>query len=97
VQAFLLFLTSITTVLCFDLVGSLAIISLMIVPAATALLTSRTMQETILKSMIFGSLSAMGGCLMGIYFDVSIAGSIATMAGAIFMAQTISYCLQNCK
>lgn len=91
-QSLLLLLTSITTVLCFDLVGSLAIIALMIVPTATALLTSTTMQETITLSMFYSTLSAIGGCLMGMYFDVSIAGSIATMAGIIFFTKALSFC-----
>jgi manganese/zinc/iron transport system permease protein len=91
IQSLLLLLTSITTVMCFDLVGSLAIIALMIVPSATALLQSISMVETIALSMFYGALGAIGGCLMGMYFDVSIAGSIATMTGVVFSMQACNY------
>jgi manganese/zinc/iron transport system permease protein len=89
IQSMLLLLTSITTVMCFDLVGSLAIIALMIVPTATALLNCHSMKETIFMSMIYGSISAIAGCMLGIYFDVSIAGSIASMTGFIFFIKVI--------
>ncbi len=87
IQSLLLLLTSITTVMCFDLVGSLAIIALMIVPTATALLNCHSMKTTMISSMIYGTMSAIIGCLLGIYFDVSVAGSIASMTGLLFFVK----------
>ncbi len=77
-------ITSITAVAAFDAVGAIVVVALMIVPPASAFLVARSVGEMIGVSMGYSLLSAVGGCVLATVLDVSIAGSIATMAGFFF-------------
>jgi manganese/zinc/iron transport system permease protein len=80
----LLFLTSCTTIVVFDIVGAVMSVALIIVPAATAFLWTEKMKTMIFASLLIATLSALIGTLCGLYFDVSVAGMIATVSGIFF-------------
>lgn len=80
----LMAITSITAVGAFDAVGSIVVVALMIVPPASAFLLTQSLRDMIITSIFLSILSALGGYLMATIFDVTIAGSIATVAGLIF-------------
>ena len=77
-------LVSVTAVGAFDAVGSILVVALMIAPPAAAYLLTDSLARMIGLSVLFGALSAIGGYWLAHVLDASIAGSMATMAGAIF-------------
>ncbi len=80
----LMTLTSITAVAAFDAVGAIVVVALMIAPGATAFLLTKDLKTMIQLTILLSCLSAIGGYLFAFTLDVSIAGSIATVAGMIF-------------
>jgi manganese/zinc/iron transport system permease protein len=78
-------LVSITAVGAFDAVGSVLVIALMIAPPAAAYLVTERLIAMITVSALFGLLSAILGYWMAHVMDASIAGSMATMAGIVFL------------
>ena len=81
----LMTITSITAIGGFDIVGAIVVVALMVTPAATAYLCTYQLRIMLYLSVLFGLLAAVGGCIMAHIFDVSIAGSAATMSGIIFL------------
>ncbi len=77
-------LVSVTAVGAFDAVGSILVVALMIGPPATAYLITDKLGRMLLLSAVFGILNAIGGYWLARLFDVSIAGSMATMVGFLF-------------
>lgn len=92
----LMFLTSVTAVSAFDVVGSVVVVALMITPPATAYLLVRQLEHMIAFSVLLSALSALGGYGMAAWLDVSIAGSIATVSGVLFMIAFIFSPTQGC-
>ncbi len=81
----LMLMTSITAVAAFESVGSILVVALMITPAATALLLSGRLLMMLGLGMFFGVLSVLSGYNLASTFDTSIAGSIVTMSGVLFL------------
>ena len=81
----LMTLTSITAVGAFDIVGSLVVVALMITPAATAYLLTNQLHTMIGLSLGVGIASSIFGYVLATVLDASIAGSIATMTGVLFL------------
>ncbi|MEX0849152.1 MAG: metal ABC transporter permease [Candidatus Dependentiae bacterium] len=86
IQYILMCLTSITCVGTFDIVGSIVVVALIIGPASTAYLISRTLHRMIHISFVAATLSVLLGYIFAYTLDVSIAGSIATMNGLLFLS-----------
>ena len=88
--------TAITTVAVFEMVGSILVIAMLIVPPATALLISKRLHTMILLSVVFAIVSAAGGHIAAItvpplfgFSDTVTAGGIATVAGLLFATVAI--------
>lgn len=81
----LMSITSITAVGCFDIVGSIVLVAMMITPPATAYLLVNTLEEMLGLSIFIGLMAALSGYIVAHLFDLSIAGSIATCCGILFM------------
>jgi manganese/zinc/iron transport system permease protein len=79
-------LVSVTAVGAFEAVGSILVVALMIAPPATAYLLTDRLTRMILLSAGIGVASALAGYWLSYLFDVSIAGSMATMTGVAFLA-----------
>lgn len=82
----LMSVASVTTVGAFDAVGAILVVALMIAPAATAYLLTTNLKKMIALACFFGVFSAIFGYWAANYLDASIAGSIATMLGLVFLA-----------
>ncbi|HEX2077690.1 MAG TPA: metal ABC transporter permease [Longimicrobium sp.] len=78
-------LVSVTAVGAFDAVGSVLVVALMIAPPASAYLLTDRLPAMIGLSMGLGVVSALSGYWMSYLLDVSIAGSMATMTGVVFL------------
>lgn len=77
-------MVSITTVASFDSVGAILVVAMLIVPGATAYLLTDKLSVMLVLSAIVGVLSAVIGYYVASAFNVSIAGSMATVGGIIF-------------
>ncbi|WP_452220547.1 metal ABC transporter permease [Lacinutrix salivirga] len=81
----LMSVSSVTTVGAFDAVGAILVVALMIAPAATAYLLTTDLKKMLLLAILFGVFSAISGYWLAHWLDASIAGSITTMLGLIFL------------
>lgn len=81
----LMAVSSVTTVVAFDAVGAILVVALMISPAATAYLLTNDLKKMLILSVIFGVSSAISGYWLAHWLDASIAGSITTMLGLLFL------------
>lgn len=81
----LMSVSSITTVGAFDAVGAILVVALMIAPAAAAYLLTNNLKHMLVLSICFGIFSAISGYWLAHVLDASIAGSITTMLGLVFL------------
>ncbi|APX98846.1 metal ABC transporter permease [Lacinutrix venerupis] len=81
----LMSVASVTTVGAFDAVGAILVVALMIAPAATAYLLTTDLKKMLALAIGFGVLSAISGYWFAHWLDASIAGSITTMLGLLFL------------
>jgi manganese/zinc/iron transport system permease protein len=78
-------LVSITAVGAFDAVGSILVVALMIAPPATAYLLADSLPRMLLLSVLAAAAAALLGFWTAWIVDASIAGSMATAAGVLFL------------
>lgn len=81
----LMLCTSVTAVGAFDVVGSLVVVALMIVPAATASLLAYRLMDVIIISLIIAASGAVGGYGLAVIANASIAGCISVVLGLFFL------------
>lgn len=82
-------MVSVTTVAAFESVGAILVIALMIGPANIAYLFTNNLKNMILLSGMIGMLSSVVGVHLAFYYNISIAGSIATTIGCVFAISLI--------
>jgi len=75
---------ALTAVAAFESVGAILVVAMLVVPAAAAYLMTARLQTMILLASGIGAVSAVIGFYGAAALDVSIAGMMATAAGAIF-------------
>jgi manganese/zinc/iron transport system permease protein len=78
-------MVSLTVVLSFNAVGAILVVAFLVVPAAGAYLISSRLPVMIAFTVVFGVLSSVGGFYLAEWLNASISGSMATMAGLIFL------------
>lgn len=76
---------SLTTVSAFDSVGAILVVAMLVGPAATAYLISRSVPQMFVFSISFGVTAAVTGYYVAKWLDTSIAGMMATIVGVIFL------------
>jgi len=81
----LMTVSSVTTVGAFDAVGAILVVALMIAPAAAAYLLTTDLKKLLALAILFGIFSALSGYWFAHWLDASIAGSITTMLGVLFL------------
>jgi len=80
---------SVTAVGAFDAVGSILVVALIVGPAATAYLLTDRLGVLLWMSAAIGASAAVSGYWMAYALDASIAGSIATAVGLLFVTALI--------
>ncbi|WP_430508044.1 metal ABC transporter permease [Rossellomorea marisflavi] len=78
-------LVSVTTVSAFDSVGAILVVAMLIAPGATAYLWTDRYLRMILLSVIIGIFDSIAGYYVAKWLDVSISGSMAVVAGLVFL------------
>ena len=81
----LMSLVSVTAVGAFDAVGSILVVALMIAPPATAYLLTDRLPRMLGLSAVAATVAALSGYWLARFLDASIAGSMATMTGVLFV------------
>ena len=81
----LMSVSSITVVGAFDAVGAILVVALMIAPAAAAYLLTADLKKMLWLSVCFGVFAAISGYWLAHWLDASIAGSITTVLGLVFL------------
>lgn len=81
----LMSVASITTVGAFDAVGAILVVALMIAPAAMAYLLTNNLIKMLVIAVVAGVASALIGYWVAHYLDASIAGSMTTVLGVLFL------------
>jgi len=81
----LMSVSSVTTVGAFDAVGAILVVALMIAPAAAAYLLTTDLKKMLALAIGFGIFSAIFGYWVAHWLDASIAGSITTVLGLVFL------------
>ena len=66
-------------------VGIILVLSMLIIPAASAKLLSRTFNFTTIIGIIFGVISSVSGLLLSYYFNLPSGPSMALVATVIFI------------
>ncbi|MGE6379335.1 metal ABC transporter permease [Peribacillus muralis] len=80
----LMSLISLTTVASFDSVGSILVVGMLIIPAATAYLLSDRLSGMIKVSIVIGVLSSIIGYYSATILDASISGCMVSAAASLF-------------
>lgn len=83
-------LTSITVIAAFEAAGTILVLALLIVPAATAYICSENLLSVLILSLIFALLSSILGYLLALQLDGSIAGSVAAVSGGVLILIAIA-------
>lgn len=84
VSRLLLIAVAVTAVTAFESVGAILVVTLLIVPAATAYLLAGRLPALIALTLAIGWVSAIGGHATAIALDASIAGAMGLVAGCCF-------------
>lgn len=77
---------SVTVVGSFESVGAILVVAMLVVPPATAYLLTERLEKMLALAVLLGVTSALGGYALARWWDASIAGAMATVAGLQFLA-----------
>ena len=75
---------SLTVVGCFESVGAILVVAMLVVPPATAYLLVDNLGRMLVLSVVFGVTSAWTGYALSTWWNCSIAGAMAAAAGGFF-------------
>ncbi|KHF36373.1 Manganese transport system membrane protein MntB [Paenibacillus sp. P1XP2] len=78
-------LVSVSTVASFESVGAILVVGMLVVPPATAYLLTEKLGRMIVYSVLIGCASSVIGYFAASMLDASIAGSMISIAGGIFL------------
>lgn len=78
-------LVSVTAVVSFESVGAILVLALMVVPPATAYLLTTKIRRMFLLTFLAGAISAVGGYYFSVWLQASVAASMATVSGILFL------------
>ncbi len=80
---------SVTVVGCFESVGAILVVAMLVVPPATAYLFTDRLGVMLVLSMLLGVASAITGYAFAAWIDCSIAGAMAAVAGGLFVVALV--------
>src|SRR5699024_5352118 len=85
VHQLLMALVSVTVVGAFDSVGAILVVAFLAGPAATAYLLTDRLAAMLMTALAVGVVAALGGYGLAVLGDLSIAGTRASVVGALFV------------
>lgn len=81
----LMSMVSLSTVVSFESVGAILVVALLVAPAATAYLLTHDLRRMLLLSGLVALIGALGGYGVSRWLETSIAGTIASTLGLLFL------------
>ena len=81
----LMCLIALTVVVCFDAVGSILVVALMIVPPATALLMAKTLRRMVGWTIVVAVVSAIVGFELAKIWDLATSSMMSAVSGVVFL------------
>lgn len=85
-----MFLVSVTVVAAFKAVGAILVISLLVVPAATAQLVSKRLSVMIVLTVVFAVLGAFAGFWIAYFLNTGTSAAMAVFYGLMFVAVAVA-------
>lgn len=97
VNAIYTFLSAVTIALSCKIVGALLVLSMLVLPVATALIICRSYKTTYIMSIVLGVFYTMSGIIISYYYDVPTGGAIVILAvlGMLITAIYRKCCRKN--
>lgn len=89
IRLIFLVLLSFVVAISMQIVGILLIVSLLIIPAATARRFATSPEQMALLAMVIGALAVLSGMIIALYWDTPAGPSIVVGASAIFLLATV--------
>lgn len=86
---FLMALTAGITVAAFEAVGSILVVAMLIVPAATAQLLTDRLRNMLILASLLATLAAVFGYLGAMHWNTSVAGMMAVVSGGLFLGSLL--------
>lgn len=86
----LMTLTSITSVVSFNSVGAILVISFFIGPAGTSLQICKSLKSSLILASAIGVFNCIVGFYLAVFLNVSIAGLVATINMIIYLAIVVA-------
>ncbi|MEU7812617.1 metal ABC transporter permease [Pseudonocardia sp. NPDC049154] len=86
----LLVAVAITAVSAFEAVGAILVVTMLIVPAATAFLVTRSLAAMVAVAVAVGWVGAVAGHVLALTFDSSIAGAMGLVCTACFVVALVA-------
>lgn len=80
----LIVITSLTTVITFEITGAILVIGFLVFPAASMYLLNLSLQNILWSNVLFSIICSISGYSISYLFNGSIASSIVVMAGFLF-------------
>jgi manganese/zinc/iron transport system permease protein len=81
----LMAITAGMTVAAFRSVGSILVVAMLIVPAATAQLLTHRLSTMLVVASLLGSFASVSGYALAVHWNTSVAGMMAVATGAVFL------------
>ncbi|WP_243518224.1 MULTISPECIES: metal ABC transporter permease [unclassified Candidatus Cardinium] len=79
----LMAITSLTTVAAFEIAGAILVVALLIVPAATMYLVTKSLKRLLFYNVVFAILNAIGGYYTSFLLNSSMAATMVTISGLL--------------
>lgn len=89
IETIMIILVAFILSFCMRIIGGLLVTALLIIPASTALLISKTPVQMIILSSVISLLSCLFGILISFYYDVGTVPMIIVSAGIVHFIITI--------
>lgn len=86
----LMTLVSVSAVASFDLVGSILVIALMVIPAATAYLLAKSLKQMMVFAVLYAQASVLIGFGFAWWLDSALSASMAVAAGLLLVTTLIT-------
>jgi manganese/zinc/iron transport system permease protein len=87
----LMAMVSVTAVASFDVVGSVLVVALMVVPAASAYLLAKSLKQMIFFAVLYSQASVISGFLLAWWLDTALSASMAVASGLWLIATLLMH------
>ena len=92
---FLMIITALTTVAAFEVAGAILVVALLIIPAASMYLITKSLKYLLFFNVLFATFISVGGYYVSLIFNSSMAPTMVTLSGLLFFITFMFNRLKN--